>query len=74
MEKFIEFGNNIVNTKSISRIFRANEFKDDYRIVLITVDGTMLEIKLASLEIMNQVFVVISNKLTAKDCPIIPEI
>ena len=74
MEKFVEFGNNIVNTKSISRIFRANEFKDDYRIVLITVDGTMLEIKLASLEIMNQVLVVISNKLTAKDCPIIQEI
>lgn len=73
MNKFIEFGDNIINVNSISRIFKAGGiFRDDYRIILKTTDGLFLEINMASMEIMNQVFIAIRNKLVATEYPIIP--
>lgn len=74
MSKFIEFGDNIINVNSISRIFKVNEFREDYRIVLVTTDNVFLEIYFPSMEIMNQVFVAIRNKLVATEYPIIPKL
>lgn len=74
MSKFIVFGDNIINTNSIKRIFKASKFKDDYRLVLLMTDNTSLEINIVSFEIMNQIFVAISNELVASEYPVIPKV